>query len=66
MTEYESPLMRDLQKLMPSILIGLILTISIFIIFLVPFHLTVHGHEWQCTKNYTIAKWILDSVMMNC
>ena len=66
MTDFETPIMRDIFKLMPNIILGILIIICGLLIFVIPFHLTVYGDHCTMTKSYSFAQWILDSVLMKC
>ena len=66
MTEFETPLIRDLSKLMPSVLLGLLIAVGFFVVFVIPFNMTVYGEHCSVTTSYSIAKWFLESLIMQC
>ena len=66
MTDFETPIMRDISKLMPPLLLGMLIAIGLTILFLVPFSMTVYGENCSVTTSYTIAKWIVRSLTIQC
>ena len=58
---FESPLMRDLSKLSPQILLGLIIGIVGIIVFVFPFNITEYcNHGIVTTQNSLFATFISD------
>lgn len=66
MSDYETPLIRDLSKMMPSVLLGLLIVVGGIVFFVFPFNLTVYGDHCTMTKSYSIAKWIVESLTISC
>jgi hypothetical protein len=66
MTEFETPRIRDITKLIPSVLLGLLIAIGIMIFFIFQFNLTVYGDHCSITTSYSIAKWVLESLTVQC
>ena len=66
MSDFETPIMRDISKLMIQVLLGLGIAVGFIIFFVFPFNLTVYGDHCTMTTSYSIAKWFLESLIMQC
>jgi bacteriorhodopsin len=66
MTDFETPLMRDLSKLMPKILLFLVTFIVAFIVGIYPIGLTEYGNGWIVQTTGTITQFILDNIRGVC
>jgi hypothetical protein len=66
MSDFETPLMRDISKIIPQIFLGLLMAIGSILFFVFPFNLTVYGEHCSVTTSYSIAKWILESLTLQC
>lgn len=66
MSDYETPLFRDLSKLMPQVLLGLLVAVGLLLFFAFPFNATVYGDHCTVKTQYSLAKWILESLTLQC
>lgn len=66
MTDYETPIMRDLSKLTWQILLGLLIGIGIIFLFVFPYHMSVIGPHCIETTDYSIPQWIIREVTIQC
>lgn len=66
LSDFETPIMRDLSKLALPMLLSLLIAICLFIFFVWPFSLTVYGEHCSVTTSYSIARWILESLTLQC
>lgn len=66
MTDFETPLMRDISKLMPSVLLGLLITVAGILFFVWPIHGSVSGDGCTITTSYSPARWLWESLTIKC
>lgn len=66
MSDFETPIIRDISRLLTQLAIGSLIAFAGIMIFVFPFHLTVYGDHCSMTTSYSIAKWILESLTIEC
>lgn len=64
--EFETSLFRDLSKLLPSVLIGMISFLVVFFTCIWQFPMTVIGPHCMESTSYSIAQWIFRSLTIQC
>lgn len=65
-SDYETPLMRDIEKVLPRYVLGLLIGLGIVFLFVFPFSLSVYGQHCIETTGYTIPQWIIRSLTIQC
>lgn len=65
-SSYETPLMRDLDRVLPRYFLGFLIGLSLVLLFIWPFSLTVYGPHCMEMTDYTIPQWILRSLTIQC
>jgi hypothetical protein len=66
MTEFETPLMRDLYKVLLPILYGVMIGIALLFVCCFPFSMTVYGYNCMEMSQYSIAEYIVRSLTIQC
>lgn len=66
MSDFETPIMRDISKLALPLLIVLLITIVLFFTFVFPFSLTVYGEHCSETTSYSLIRWLIRSLTIQC
>lgn len=66
MSDFETPIMRDLSRLLWPIALGMLFFIGIFMLFIFPFSATIYGEHCSATSSWSIATIIYRSLMMQC
>lgn len=62
MTEYETPLMRDISKALPGIMIGIILGLAVFTITFARFNAEYHGNGCIITTTWTVPRYVMQMI----
>lgn len=66
MSDFETPMMRDISKMMFYIMIGLLSAIGTIVFVFFPFSLTVYGnHCWE-GGGFSILEYIVRSLTISC
>lgn len=66
MTDYETPIMRDIRKLTWQILLGLLGAVVVIFLFVFPYHMSVIGPHCIETTDYSIPQWIFREFTIKC
>lgn len=62
MTDYETPLMRDISKALPGILAGVLIALGIFALLFGRFHGEYHGNGCIITTAWTVPRYIMQMI----
>lgn len=66
MSDFETPIMRDLSKLVYPILLGMLFFIGIFFLFLFPYSVTVYGPHCTVQTSYSFAQYVWEQLTISC
>lgn len=66
MTDYETPMMRDISKAILQWTLGLLIGLGVFFFLFFPFSLTVFGQHCMEETSYSIPQWIFRSLTIQC
>lgn len=66
MSDFETPLFRDISKIIPSVFIGILVALCTIFFFIMRFNLTVYGENCSESTSYTIIGWVLRSMTIQC
>ena len=66
MSDFETPIMRDISKLMFYVMMGLLGAVGTIMFVFFPFSLTVYGNHCMEGGGFSILDWIFRSLTISC